>query len=195
MHLGPKTYRYLEAVWLEEVKEVKAYFLWKNNVATSAPDDCDRNYLAACEQLRKGVLDPSTKAWPTTTQPSRDYLQEQYLTNGKVDTTDAARGKKLVELKARRLSLFPLNRDSQSSNWLAAEDYVKRFYGNIIPAMIATDQAEKQRAVSTLIQVLTFIGGGWNHYRIVNCFEAALAIHSLDSQTLSECGVSIACLI
>jgi hypothetical protein len=118
----------------------------------------------------------------------RSYLENRYLTDGKVAhegrREKSRRAKKLIETKAQRIKKRRKENEAgyveavqdDLANWLAAETYVRLFYENIIPAV------EKKDPISVLkvLKAFQYSKAPENCWWVINCFEAALAIYFLD---------------
>ncbi len=173
-------YDYLEEVWLEDVKRLKAYRVWWDNGGGWISEESIRvnYYLQACQQIADSLFDPYIKAPLIQFEDIKDYLKAHYLTDaGKLD-----RGKShnLIKKKAHRL--WEKNGGSDEwENWLCAEQYVENFYGNIMSAII-DDDLESLDKVKKAIQ--SSINS--DHKYIINCFEVALVIYFLREEMLQD---------
>ncbi len=174
--LSVDTYYRLESVWLKDVKEVKAYFIWRRT--KGAAED---NYDIACEQIRDRLLS-CAKGSADEFQETRRYIEGRYLTNDGIrpDVNETAR--KVIAIKAKRVWESTGGIYSNEANWISAERYTKMFYENIIPAvaMKNVDSAEM------VLKAFGFSRSPENRYLIINAFEAAIAIYFLDADVIRE---------
>lgn len=171
-------YLHLEEVWLDEVKDLMAYFLWKERGSPS-PGDPDADYREACSLLDQRLREGSTRCTPTDFAEARAYLEKHFLTDGKLDL--AKRAHALVESKAQRLWQAQGSYD-ELRNWATAETYARAFYENVVPAVLQKDK-DSTRAVVEALQG----SPSCPTHRIANCFEMAVAITFLDRGAIPAC--------
>jgi len=167
----------VEPAWLQEVKKVRAYFTWKDGDSTgSAAED----YYQACERIRDMFVDPRIKASPRDFEEPKVYLETRYLTEGRINKAKPGTRNSTAR-KALRIYEVTGQADAVK-NWLRAEEYVRLFYENIVPAVTEKDP-DKTRQVLEAFQFSSKFG---DHDLIVSFFETALAMYFLDSQIIQE---------
>lgn len=170
--IRPRSYVRLESCWLEEIKGLKAYFRWLDRGGGWDAGMAEIDYLDACSEIQSRVLSAEGKRSEWDFHPIRQYLEDRYLQEGRID---AAKATGLIEIKARRL--WEKGRRDGLQNWLTAESYVHGFYDSIVPAVCSGDHT-CQRKVSDLVCALEPASG---HHLIVNGFETAVAAAYLPS--------------
>ncbi len=167
----------VEPAWLQEVKKIRAYFTWKDGDSTgSAAED----YYRACERIRDMFIDPGIKASPRDFEEPKVYLETRYLTEGRIN-----KAKPGTRNSTARKALRIYEATGQANavkNWLRAEEYVRLFYDNIIPAVTEKDP-DRTRQVLEAFQFSKKFG---DHDLIVSFFETALAMYFLDPQIIQE---------
>ncbi len=193
--------QFLEERWIKEVKKLKAYYSCKK-LGNGDETIIKENYYEACEQIRQaliGTLNPNVKVGSEDFIEIKNYLEKHYLTNGKIDSQDHKKGKKLIVTKAEYISknTYHLRKHNESiasfnyRNWRWAETFVKNFYENIIGAVEDND-VDKVARVLSAFQIQEVVPEGFkisleNHDLITNCFEAAIAIYFLSPTLLNKC--------
>jgi hypothetical protein len=184
--IGKSSYRRLEEMWLKEIKQYMAYIhtlLTWDDLAGSHPQRDRQDYEEICKHLRELLL-TQTKGKKSEFEEPKSYIEERYLSGGKLDL-DKPEARKLVEKKAHRFSekiLESGGTPDDFTNWIDAETYTKMFYENIIPAILETDPKKAEEKTLTVLRALQFSETTKNRYHVVNCFEVALAIYFLDAQ-------------
>ncbi|MDJ0650568.1 MAG: hypothetical protein QNJ60_17890 [Xenococcaceae cyanobacterium MO_188.B19] len=173
-------YDCLEKVWLEDVKQLKAYQIWRSIEDRWISENHIREdyYYQACNQIADSLVDPYIKAPPSRFEALQDYLKNHYLTDeGKLDEN---KSHNLIERKAYRIWKKTKNSNSWE-NWSSAKQYVEDLYGNIIPAVLKSDP-------KSITRVKNAIKASENpaYYNIINCFEMALVIYFLPSEVFQD---------
>ncbi len=175
---SPQLYSLLEKIWLTEVKQFKAYFIWEDRRNDWKPGHDEENYYEACKQIRRMLVDkPTIKAHRKTFAEARAYLETRYLTDGKIDKSKSD-ASNMIRLKANRIT----GKADSEKNEQRAEAYAKMFYENIIPAVIE-DNPEN---VLLALKAFQFSKAPENRFLIINCFEVALAIYFLKSEIILD---------
>ncbi|MFQ4136121.1 hypothetical protein PGN35_007350 [Nodosilinea sp. PGN35] len=198
--ISSECYGWLESVWIKEVKKLKAFYLSKDR--GDGYGDTFEDYTRACQQIYQfllGVANPNIKVPSEYFGEIKDYIEHNYLTEGKIDSLNHEKGGKLIAEKARRISeaLFPFkgfdnnSDDFNNRNWRWAETFVKGFYENIIGAVEDGDIEKASKVLSTL-QLKEVLPEGYNilpenHDLITNCFEASIVVYFLDPLILKQC--------
>lgn len=157
----------LERTWLDQVLQLKAYFIWEREGAVFDARHQRDNYEAAYQQIRNSVIDSNRKLTTDFFKPVRTYLENRYLTaaNNKIE--------ELIAKKAYRRSEF--SGAGPAQDWKVAEQYVKDFYENVIPAVVSNDSGLAAKVINAYDSASA---STVDHY-IVNCLESALVIYFL----------------
>lgn len=162
--IRPASYHRLENSWLDDVRRLKAYFIWLDKGGEWDAEGALENYREACAQVQQLLLRPDVKRPASEFEPVCAYMQERGLTGPALN--EASR-RDLVARKAKRI-WQGVGGESQR-NWLMAEEYVSAFYDNIIAAVWEGD-AEAALRVLKAVDVVTQTG--W--HLASNTFEAAI---------------------
>jgi hypothetical protein len=195
--IGSASYGLLEEVWLKDVKQIRAYFIWKKRGAPY-PGQEREDYDFACDHIRRLLTDRSgkrsIKARPSEFGEAKAYIEQRYLTNGRVvhegASEKAAAARVLIARKAERIHERRKQTESKYSecaendlrNWIWAELYVKMFYENIVPAVMENGKEN----VLAVLKAFQYSKAPENCWWVINCFEAALAIYFLNANTIQE---------
>ena len=165
-------YPCLEGVWLEDLKQLKAYDVWQENGDGWNSDESlmKSYYFKACKQLADSLSASYIRAPLCWFGDLEGYLKKNYLTDEK----------KLYDLTKRKFDRLgeKTGRSDSQGNWLSAERYVKDFYENIIPAVKINDSASISKVKKVLADP--------DHYYMMNCFEAAIVIYFLKPEILQD---------
>jgi hypothetical protein len=176
----PDLYPCFEDVWLEDVKQLKAYSLYKEKVRIdigqvlgSEMDD----YFSACKEIREILIDIDIKAPKKRFLPVKIYIENNYLKDGKLDLNKCF---DKVQAKAYRIWSRTGN-DNALENWGKALDYTKLYYENIISACMDKEPTANIFAVMKALKLSESPQGQCPQsvYSIANSFEAAVAIYFL----------------
>lgn len=178
--IGSDTYWFLESTWLEDVKSLRAYFLWNERGGTSDSDQMTKDYLQASEEIRSMLFRPEHKAHTNKFAEPRQYLENRYLTDGRIDESKPD-VQKLVSRKARRIWVVTGDADI-AQNWFRAQKYVRMFYENIVPAVVTNDAS----VVNSFLEAFAFSDASENRSQVIDCFEFALASYFLDIDRIQE---------
>ena len=173
--IEPRSYHRLEEIWLKEVKQLRAYFIWEMNDTGSD----EKNYLEACNEIRRRLTDRSIKASLKDFMVVEDYLRYMYLDDmGKIDKNKPS-ARILIQEKAKRIWETTGNSNGKE-NWSRAKLYVTMFYENIIPAVLENNKDN----ILMVLKAFQFSKAKENRFLIINCFEAAIAIYFLDADII-----------
>ncbi len=189
--ISPELYPLLENVWLEDVKRMKAYHIWLENGCPFEIDGGKGEYFQACQQLWRRALDRKSKA--NASGPGfgnvQNYLEQMYLfDDGKLHVEDSS-VEALIAAKARRLWELQNHCSLADADWETAEDYVRAFYENFIPAATKNDAVAH---VASVADAFCAIHREQNSHDIANAFEASLVIHYLPAADLkNHCGPNV----
>jgi hypothetical protein len=83
--LHPDCYAYFEGVWLDDVKEHRAYFRWLGVRAEeywTPPHLRDRHYFIACEELRDDLINEGVKERTSSFPEAKAYIRQKCLAEG-----------------------------------------------------------------------------------------------------------------
>jgi hypothetical protein len=169
LRISPEAYPQLEREWLEDFKKHRAYLIWEARGRGFDLDSGLSNYHAACEWIVERLTDGDMKM-PEQFEAVRKYIESQLLNSGKLDTSKSGTHE-LIGTKARRL--HQLLRDMPAEeNWCLAENQVKIYYENIIPAVEGNPENVRQ-----IICAIEPAQVNLRLYDIVNCFEITLVTY------------------
>ena len=181
------SYWRLEEIWLREIKEIKAYYNWERKWKEhglglwSSVNEQEKNYLEACNQIRRMLIDPKIKSSLDNFASIEEYIKFKYL--NKEDKIDENKNGmiNLINIKANRIR--ELNKDiSIDNSKLSARDYVKLFYDNIIPA----SREKNLENILGVLKAFQYSKAPENRWIIINCFEVAVAIYFLDKDIIEK---------
>ncbi|MBN2528053.1 MAG: ATP-binding protein [Deltaproteobacteria bacterium] len=171
----PTYYSEIENIWLQEVKELKAYFNWKKDGHQGYAE----NYWKACEELRNMLTGFSRKVNSIKAfEPIKQHIRRYQ--------TDGTEKNNLLNAKISRLRPFGLS--AEQSNRIA-EEYVTDFYGKITDAATT---GEDKNATCSVLHALGFCPNGPNddssryNNAIVNCFEMTISIQFLNANLVDR---------
>jgi len=174
-------YYYLEQVWLKDVKLFRAYLAWQNSGrGLQSKERADRDYYNVCEDIRNSLISGPRDSI-SYFKEVQEYLETHYLTYGRIDDKNKTDAHELIRKKAERLWQTTGN-NNENDNWFRAKLYVRMYYENIIPAVI--DKNDSNTAM--VLKAFQFSKTAENRYLIINCFEAAVAIHFLDKDVINN---------
>jgi len=175
--ISSASFHYTEEIWMEELRQVTAYFHWVAEGRKLWTHDEDLRY--ACMHIREQLTNKDIKVECRDFTSVQDYIMTHYLTDGKLDMTKTTTVD-LIERKAHRLWERTGEQDS-NTNWHRAEDYSKEYYEHIIPAVMEND-------IDSIKYIL-------NSFRpepmplydsMTNCFEVLVAVYFLDADVLRK---------
>lgn len=172
----------LALLWLDDLKSFNAYNVWcarwSKDGIWSTPIRQENDYYAGCRAIHDWLLKTEHKHDPSRFAAARCHIEERYLNEGRIQFQKPD-VEKLIGRKAARI--WETTGDSDElQNWTHAQDYVEAFYGNIVPAIENNDR-------SNVYAVLKALQSDCKTGRLsilVNGFEAALAIHFLDPDSV-----------
>ncbi|MGZ4841118.1 MAG: hypothetical protein ACXV5J_05185 [Candidatus Angelobacter sp.] len=183
--LTPESYRRLEGedgtMWLQRVKQLKAYMNWKSRGEGWGEEAARADYAKASREIVDQVFRPERKAPQSAFLPIQEYIEKHFLAKdafSKDATLDPAkeRTKLWLEVKARRLS-----ETRGVDDPAAAEDFMRKYYENIITAVLGGGE-KNEKSTRSVIEALGLCSAFSHYDAMVNCFEMALAIYFLDPQ-------------
>ena len=178
--IDQESYKHLENIWLKDVKEYKAYFVWKERCGKGIErNEKDYYYYNACKAIREKLVDVDIKVPLSYFYEVKDYLETRYLINEKIDPKKA---EELIRKKADRIWQTTNGRFDNEINWHLAEAYVRMLYENIIPAVIEKDECK----TLMVLRAFQYSKASENRYLIINCFETAIAICFLDQDIIQN---------
>jgi Novel STAND NTPase 1 len=171
--IDPEGYRILARCWLEEIKRTKAYYIWLDKSGKWTPEESESNYREGWTHIVR-KLQKGTKFDAAQFTGIRKYIEEQYLTGGKVDAAKP-QAESLIRAKAHRV--WEMTRDTdekadEKKDWEAAVQYAEDFYENIARAVDGLD-IEARNKVAEALQATD------RRRHLVNAFELAIAVSFL----------------
>lgn len=182
--VSSKSFPRLQNIWLNEVKEIMAYFIWDIHGHRVTPSTHEDDYQDACDNIRSMLVDPNRKAKLSLFLEVKAFIENRYLNKGRLDENkpDAVAS---IERKASRIEsrLRPTGqRTHDFDNWLDAKAYMKLFYENIIPAVIE----KNKECVLAVLKAFQFTKTVRDKMHVVDAFEVAVAISYLDEDLVNE---------
>jgi len=177
--IAPRSYHHLESQWLSEVKRISAYFIWVDSGNGFVSEKVtEQHYQAACNNLRRYLVEPGIKAACSEFEDAKDYLESYVLDDdGHIHAQPNGKAEDLVRSKTHRI-WQRTRRDDEKRNWHEALMFTRLFYENIIGAVVDRSE-EKTRMVLKAFQFSR--EDSHTGLYVINCFEAALAIYFLDA--------------
>ncbi len=170
---------FLESVWLEDVKRLRAFLHWEATNPDATMDDPNTHYEIACREIHERALDSTVKGGAESFLPIADWIRDLVLDDGQINTTTRPQSHSLVERKARRL--WERTRCADACvNWSLAKRYVRDFYENFIAAVVDEDTA----AVNTVLTAVSVAQGAQGSCEIVNALEAALITYFFKRESI-----------
>ena len=183
--IAPDSYWRLENVWVKDIKLFRAYFLWEHRGDGIYDDEQEiRDYYQVCEHLRDMLVNRQIKAQAVEFETPKAYLEDRYLTDGRIDPSKQQM-KTLLNMKAYRIEerIREMGGHADSlRDWVEAETYTRMFYENIIPAVITNDPEH----VLSVLRAFQYSKSVRNKYHVINSFEVALAIYFLNANTITN---------
>jgi hypothetical protein len=175
---SPASYFRLESEWLTDVKRTKAYFVWLERLSGEASSGHTSDYYEACRRLRNQLLNPQIKGSVEEFQLAKDYLDQRYLVDGKLDP---GKSQEMLARKAHRIYETTGETDAKT-NWEHASTYARMFYEHIIPAVEEPDE----ESTLMVLKAFQYSKAQENRFLVVNAFETALAIYFLDPEMIEK---------
>ncbi|MCX7114261.1 MAG: hypothetical protein NTX45_30160 [Proteobacteria bacterium] len=197
--ISSDSYHRLEKVWMAEVQDLLAYLNWKANGARSFDPQTVNHYTKAWEEFTKRLKAPENKAVSAEFGEAKRYLEKKYVTltdqGYKIDRDKMNQKGELdiIKIKSNRIAQQTLawdrDRDwDHDRNWRDAEIYVRKYYENIIPAVMDADPKSTEEVIKAFdYSMKGGAGAEYKHsYRIINSFEMAIAIYFLSVPVLDK---------
>lgn len=172
LQLGVCAFEFLENVWLEDMKRLKAYFFWEAAQPNGELADANEFYGKACDDIRARLGDNAIKSGAESFSPIADWLKKEILDHGQLDTQTRPYARCLVEKKAWRLWNRTKCEDS-SRNWQSAESYARSFYENLIPAVVDRNR----KAIDAIRRAVLDESPANSTREIVNALEVAVVAY------------------
>lgn len=172
--IASQSYPRLERIWLREVKHLKAYSIWEGRGGGLDAWHKDSDYFQACDQIREMLVAKPIKKTSFDFKEAKAYLETKYL--DKKGRLDPVKAKPLLAERAYFVWEAGVEDLGPEGNHYVGEKYLKMFYENIIPAIIEDDFDK----TLTVLEAFEFSNRLGNRYRIINCFEVAVAIYFLN---------------
>jgi hypothetical protein len=181
--LSSKSYRHLELSLFSDVKQAKAYLLWKRRGGYKNEDV--NNYLEVCERFRKRALNDKAKLSLKQFQKVKEYIEAEYLTNGKLDD-DKPGCHQLLNLKAGDVWMLLHKRETDETHWKTAKTTAALFYENIIPAVEFDDAESLERLKTLFVRHPPIRDEAIQRAELVDCFQVAIITSFLKPSIVSK---------
>ncbi|HZT32630.1 MAG TPA: hypothetical protein VFA33_22260 [Bryobacteraceae bacterium] len=180
--LKPECFWRLENVWLDEVKQILAYFNWidkrEQEQFWSHASARAQHYWQACDRIRDLLADRKVKERLDRFFVVRDYIKRYLDEYSHFQPESSSYATELLEAKVSRL--YP--KTARQPAEAIAREYCRMFYENIIPAV---ESADEEPCV-TVLQSLQYGGVRLPDYpSITNSFEASVAVAFLDAKSIA----------
>lgn len=179
--IGPSSYWRLQQIWIEEVKQLRAYCVWEHRGGKLDVKEAQEDYYQSGDGLRARLADPGIKGQPSEFGVVMKFLEESYLTDGRA-LTSKPHLVELIKRKAERIAEVT-GRTSESDafqNWVDAESYVTMFYESIIPAVMKNEP----ESVLMVLKAFQFSKAPENSWRIIDAFEVALVTFFVNPESI-----------
>jgi hypothetical protein len=186
--IAPRSYWHLERVWMEDLKQLRAYLLWIDRRGGFGLEPMRKDYFDVCVHLRGMLTEPGIKASDAEFEPVRRRIEGEYLTDGRVDPRSHSRARFLIEDKAYHL-YSATGRTDNDQNWDEAEAYVRTFYESIIPAVLEDDPECTLRVLKAL---QSDPAAPHASCPMINAFEVTLATYFLTPEQVQRAWSSTA---
>ena len=174
LDVKPNSYFLIENVWLEEIKQFKAYCIWENGLSNGR----EKDYLSASAELRSLFIN-SAEADINEFNIVKEYIKNNFLSFDLVLDENKIAVKNLLNLKANRLSNIDFVGNARYDvNLERAKMYSKMFYENIIPAI----EFKNKNSILELIKFFQIGKSFRNNLDVINAFEVIIAALFLDKK-------------
>jgi hypothetical protein len=168
----PDSYWRLEESWLDDVIDSYAYSLWESSGRIWDDTEAKKNFTQACNDINERLIGITASVNLSDFPPIGDYISSRYLSGDNVDLNKA---KELINSKARRAHQYDKTGSSSfNSHRAEAENFVKTFYANVIPAVKRNRNDEKSFLVDAVSSYSNACG---RRFHTINAFEAAIMIY------------------
>jgi hypothetical protein len=157
-------------MWLQKVKEWKAYFRWQARRGGWGRSEADLDYIQACEDVSGLLWNPQKKLGRVAFEPIEEHLRQQFLNKERKLDAEKNKVKLWTQVKGERQG-----RES-------AQTFMKLYYDNIVRAVVDGDAA----ATTAVLQALGMCKTPPNYESMVNCFEMIVAIDFLHVEVLPK---------
>jgi len=176
--LEPESYFLLEEVWLNRIKQLKAYYFWKNEDKGSP----EANYSSASDSIRDRLLF-APRAELCAFAPIEAYIAKRYLRDDDCSKLDDKKASTNLMVAHKAQRIFATTHEPKDEvNWFRARLYISMFYENIIGA-VKDNNREKTVAI---LKAFEFGKAADHRYLIINAFEAAIAVHFLNKEIVHQ---------
>jgi hypothetical protein len=175
-------YPLLEGVWLDDVKRMKAYLIWEKAGMPFEPDGGKADYFSACDDLLRRAMDVNAKASQASFADARTYVEQMYLSEGRVEPARDPSTHDLIARKAHRIWELQSHGDSAPADWQVAQQYVSGFYAHVVHAVLTGSRED----IACVANAFCAVHSDSSPHDIANAFEAALVIYYLSAEGLEE---------
>jgi hypothetical protein len=177
LRLSPEAYPQLEREWLEDFKKYRAYLIWEARGRGFDLDSGLSNYHAACKWIAERLMDRDMKMPKQYFETVRKHIESQLLNSGQLNSSKNG-AHELIKTKADHLHKLRRYTPAEE-NWFLAENQVKMYYENIIPAVEGDPESVRQ-----IIHAIEPAKADIRLYHIVNCLEITLATYFVNIDIL-----------
>lgn len=123
--ISPGSYWRLEEQWVEDIKRLRAYFIWEPTHKYFDRSEESEDYKQATEDLLKMLVNKDIKARISEFSIVKAYIQENYLNDdGKIRKAKSEELEDLIKAEAERIYRVT-GYDNAKVNWLIAENHIK----------------------------------------------------------------------
>lgn len=182
-NISEQSYSMVENLWIDEVKQAKAKRLL-DQLSRKLPEDSQACYFQVCEVYRQSLKGGDIKESPAYFKNARAYLERRYLVsveNFGIDSTNDGI-KHLIIKKAERICQVTGGVSNHMECWHHAKMYVEMFYQNIVAAIVN----QSMDATLAVLTAFEYSKRPEHRFKIINCFEAALAIYFLQPNLIKD---------
>jgi hypothetical protein len=184
--LNSDSYARLERVWLDDVKRLKAYFIWCGRGNGWGIEASNKDYTDACGKIRSRLCEEKAPVPHSAFNAAQGYLEQHYLTRVKHELRIGVDHgsldlETLIETKENRLK-DRATEHGVDTDGISAREYVETYYDNVVQAVLDDDEESTRKVLG----VLGFGPDRRPNEPIVNCFEMGIAIYFLNSSTVCK---------
>lgn len=176
--VDPSGYEFLDAVWLDDVKQLHAYLMWEKSNSDGGFQRETDFYYPACNEIEARLFRyKSDVAFESVAQ----WWKERYQTSISPALSRSDAICEVIHRKADRIR-ERTGRADDAANLAAAKQYVDAFYFQLIPAV----QGQNEEAIECIYRALRNTIHGCE---LVTGLEAAIASAFIDfSSVWQRCG-------
>jgi hypothetical protein len=182
--LTPESYSRLEGgngtMWLEKVKQFRAYLNWKARGEGWGEAAATADYLKACGAIMDDLLNAGRKAAQAEFLPFQGYIEKHFLTPD--GTLDLKKNRTQIWIAAKAEVLEKSTQGQSVHDCLTqAQQQMKKYYENIARAVMGAGE-KSERSARLVAEALGLLPEFSYCSSMVNCFEMALPVYFLDPE-------------